>query len=117
MNKENFPFLKNNIRRFWQNNEQWFSIEDLLLNFMEISKLENHLQKIILRDEEFQNEYGQICHTITANTAFGTENIHCTNLEGIFRIIQLIDSPKAEPFKLWLAKLGKDRINELENPN
>ncbi len=117
MNNEKFPFFSNNIRRFWQQNEWWFSIEDLLLNFIEISKLEEFLHKIIFRDEEFQNQYGKICHTLEANTGFVTEKLICTNLEGIFRIIQLIESPKAEPFKLWLAKLGKERINELANPN
>jgi len=40
----------------------------------------------------------------------------CANTEGIFRIIQSVPSPKAEPFKLWLAKIGKERIDEIENP-
>jgi len=40
----------------------------------------------------------------------------CANTEGVFRIIQVIPSPKAEPFKMWLAKVGKERIDEIENP-
>jgi hypothetical protein len=50
------------------------------------------------------------------DTAGGKQKINCANTEGIFRIIQSIPSPKAEPFKLWLAKVGYERVQEIENP-
>jgi hypothetical protein len=49
-------------------------------------------------------------------TAGGTQKLQCWNTEGIFRLIQSIPSPKAEPFKRWLARVGKERIDEIENP-
>jgi hypothetical protein len=49
-------------------------------------------------------------------TVGGVQHVNCANTEGIFRIIQSIPSPKAEPFKRWLAKVGYDRIQEIENP-
>ncbi len=49
-------------------------------------------------------------------TAGGPQKLQCWNTEGIFRLIQSIPSPKAEPFKRWLARVGKERIDEIENP-
>lgn len=49
-------------------------------------------------------------------TAGGSQKVYCWNTEGIFRLIQSIPSPKAEPFKRWLAKVGYERIQEIENP-
>jgi hypothetical protein len=49
-------------------------------------------------------------------TAGGPQRIQCWNTEGIFRLIQSIPSPKAEPFKRWLARVGKERIDEIEDP-
>ena len=46
----------------------------------------------------------------------GKQKLNCANTEGIFRIIQSIPSPNAEPFKQWLAKVGYERIQEIENP-
>ena len=52
----------------------------------------------------------------TSKTSGGPQNLNCANTEGIFRIIQSIPSPKAEPFKRWLAKVGYERIQEIEDP-
>lgn len=49
-------------------------------------------------------------------TAGGRQKLQCWNTQGIFRLIQSIPSPKAEPFKRWLAKVGKERLDEIENP-
>ena len=49
-------------------------------------------------------------------TAGGPQKLQCWNVEGVFRLIQSIPSPKAEPFKRWLARVGKERIDEIENP-
>lgn len=52
----------------------------------------------------------------SVETAGGKQKLNCANAQGLLRIIQSIPSPKAEPFKLWLAKVGSERIDEIENP-
>ncbi|MBI4150993.1 phage antirepressor protein, partial [Candidatus Woesearchaeota archaeon] len=68
------------------------------------------------RDEVLSKGYGQIVHPLPMETKGGIQNINCTNTAGAFRIIQSIPSPKAEPFKLWLAQVGYERVQEIENP-
>lgn len=58
---------------------------------------------------------GQIATPLSVETAGGKQRVNCANTEGVFRIIQSIPSPKAEPFKKWLAKVGYERIQEIEN--
>ncbi|MBU6426758.1 hypothetical protein KGQ27_00745 [Patescibacteria group bacterium] len=67
-------------------------------------------------DSELDKGWVQIVHTLSINTAGGTLKVLCANTEGIFRIIQSIPSPKAEPFKRWLARVGYERIQEIEDP-
>jgi len=68
------------------------------------------------RDPELAKGYGQIVHTLPIETEGGAQRMNCANTEGIFRIIQSIPSPKAEPFKRWLAKVGYERVQEIEDP-
>jgi DNA-damage-inducible protein D len=68
------------------------------------------------RDEELSKGWGQIATPLTIDTTGGPQKLNCANTEGIFRIIQSIPSPKAEPFKRWLAKVGYERIKEIEDP-
>ena len=68
------------------------------------------------RDEPLAKGWVQIVHTLVVDTAGGKQKMNCVNTEGAFRIIQSIPSPKAEPFKRWLAKVGYERVQEIENP-
>jgi len=68
------------------------------------------------RDEEFSKGWGQIATPLVIETKGGPQEVNCANVEGIFRIIQSIPSKKAEPFKLWLAKVGYERLQETVNP-
>ena len=68
------------------------------------------------RDEELVKGWVQIEHPLLIDTAGGKQKINCANTEGVFRIVQSISSPKAEPFKRWLAKVGYERVQEIENP-
>jgi hypothetical protein len=68
------------------------------------------------RDEELSKGYGQIVHILSIPTSGGLQGMNCVNTEGAFRIIQSIPSSKAEPFKLWLAKTGYERVQEIQNP-
>ncbi len=69
-----------------------------------------------LRDAELGKGWGQIVTPLSMQTKGGKQMINCANLQGIFRIIQSIPSPKAEPFKLWLARVGQERIEEIQDP-
>jgi hypothetical protein len=68
------------------------------------------------RDTELAKGWGQIATPLLVETEGGPQKINCANTEGVFRIIQSIPSPKAEPFKLWLAKVGYERVKEIEDP-
>jgi prophage antirepressor-like protein len=68
------------------------------------------------RDEELSKGWGQIATPLAINTKGGKQKINMANLAGIFRIIQSIPSPKAEPFKQWLARVGQERIEEIQDP-
>ena len=68
------------------------------------------------RDMELAIGWVQIVPTLLVETAGGKQKMGCANTKGLLRIIQSIPSPKAEPFKLWLAQVGSERIEEIENP-
>ncbi len=68
------------------------------------------------RDELLSQGWGQIVTPLSVETAGGKQKLNCANAQGLLRIIQSIPSPKAEPFKLWLAKVGSERLEEIENP-
>ena len=68
------------------------------------------------RDSELAKGWGQIATPLSIDTSGGKQKVNCANTEGIFRIIQSIPSPKAEPFKRWLAKVGYERVQEIEDP-
>lgn len=59
---------------------------------------------------------GANCHPLRVETEGGVQRVNCANTEGLFRIIQSISSPRAEPFKRWLAQVGYERVKEIENP-
>jgi hypothetical protein len=68
------------------------------------------------RDPELGKGWVQIVHTLSIPTEGGLQSMLCANTEGLFRLIQSIPSPKAEPFKRWLARVGYERVQEIENP-
>ena len=121
MNKETTTtkiaiFRKREIRKTIYKNEWWFIIEDVVLALTDSNDPKQYIQKIKQRDEELAKGWVQIVHTLAIETAGGKQRMICANTEGVFRIIQSIPSPKAEPFKRWLAKVGYERIQEIENP-
>lgn len=75
-----------------------------------------YINKLRKRDEILSEGWVQIVHTLKMDTNGGKQKINCADTEGILRIIQSIPSPKAEPFKRWLAKVGSERIEEINNP-
>ena len=77
---------------------------------------EGYIKDMRRRDPELSKGWGQIATPLLIQTKGGMQKMNCVNTERIFRLIQSIPSKKAEPFKRWLAKVGYDRIKEIENP-
>jgi hypothetical protein len=109
-------FKGNQIRRIIHNNEWWFVIVDVILALTDSAQPEGYIKDMRRRDEELSKGWGQIATPLTISTEGGPQKINCANTEGIFRIIQSVPSPKAEPFKRWLAKVGYERVQEIEDP-
>jgi len=109
-------FKGKKIRKTIHNNEWWFVVEDVVSALTDTVNPKDYINKMRRRDLELAKGYGQIVHTLPINTEGGVQRMNCSNTEGIFRIIQSIPSPKAEPFKRWLAKVGYERVQEIENP-
>ena len=109
-------FHDKEIRKLLHNNEWWFVVEDVILALTDSVNPKDYINKMRKRDPELEKGYGQIVHTLDVETKGGLQKMNCANTEGIFRIIQSIPSPKAEPFKRWLAKVGYERVQEIEDP-
>ncbi len=109
-------FQGKKIRRTWYNNEWWFVIEDIVAVLTDSKDTKGYIKDMRRRDEELSKGWGQIATPLEIMTSGGKQKINCANTEGIFRIIQSIPSKKAEPFKRWLAKVGYERVQEIENP-
>ncbi len=104
------------IRRVMFDGEWYYSIEDVVGALSESTNVKEYVKKLRQRDEELSKGWGQFVHPLPIMTKGGRQNINCANTESIFRIIQSIPSKNAEPFKRWLARVGKERIDEIEQP-
>jgi len=102
-------FEEKEVRRVWHDEQWYFVIEDVVQALIESNDVKQYIQRIKQRDPELGKGWVQIVHTLDINTKGGKQNMNCGSLQGIFRIIQSIPSPKAEPFKLWLAKVGQTK--------
>ena len=110
-------FQGKNIRRTWHNDEWWFSIFDIISALTDSSDPKQYIKKMRQRDPFLSANWGTLCTPLELTAFDGKKReITCVNTKNAFRIIQSIPSPKAEPFKQWLAQLGHERIQEIENP-
>ena len=109
-------FKGKNIRKVVHNNEWWFVVEDIVLALIDSNDPKQYIQKLKSRDPELAKGWVQIVHTLSVPTEGGFQKMLCANTESLFRIIESIPSPKAEPFKMWLAKVGYERVQEIEDP-
>ncbi|MDD9954005.1 MAG: Bro-N domain-containing protein [Candidatus Woesearchaeota archaeon] len=117
MNDKIALFQGNEIRKTWHKDEWWFSVVDVVGALTESTDQAAYWRKLKQRLKEEGNETVTLCHGLKMLAPDGKMRLtDCTNTEGAFRIIQSIPSKKAEPFKLWLAKVGYERIQEIENP-
>tara|TARA_Y100000310_G_C20687305_1_gene819907 strand:+ start:1700 stop:2548 length:849 start_codon:yes stop_codon:yes gene_type:complete len=113
-------FEDKQIRRIWHNDKWWFSIVDIvavLTNQLNHLRARNYWNKLSQRLREEGSEVVTNCHRLRLPAQDGKlRKTDCANTESLFRIIQSIPSKKAEPFKRWLAKVGYQRVQEIENP-
>ncbi len=111
-------FESKNIRSVWNEaDEKWyFVVEDVISILTDSNDPKQYLKRMRKRDIELALGWVQIVPTLLVETAGGKQKMGCANTKGLLRIIQSIPSPKAEPFKLWLAQVGSERIEEIENP-
>ena len=125
MNKKPMPaeganhiavFQETAIRRTWHNEEWWFAVADVVAVLTDSVNPGDYIKKMRLRDNELSQGWGQIVTPLRIETEGGVQRLNCANTEGLFRIIQSIPSPRAEPFKRWLAQVGYERVKEIENP-
>ncbi len=112
-------FQSNQIRSVWNEEEQqwYFSIVDVVGALTDSADTKQYIKKMRSRDKELNSNWGTICTPVKMLASDGKmRKSQAANVKGILRIIQSIPSPKAEPFKQWLAQVGSDRIAEIENP-
>lgn len=120
-------FHRKDIRRQLYYGEWWFALNDVVAVLTDSENPSEYLKKLRKRDEELGNLMdsgtvdkggGQIVPPLALifDTAGGKQKLLSWNTEGILRLVQSIPSSKAEPFKRWLARVGYERIEEIENP-
>lgn len=112
-------FEENQVRRAWNQTESkwYFSIDDVVSVLTGSTNVKDYIKKLRKRDQALDAYWGTNCPLVAMPGVDGKiRPIRAANAQGLFRIIQSIPSPKAEPFKLWLARVGYERLEEIENP-
>lgn len=112
-------FEDRKIRTAWdEEKEEWyFSVQDVVAVLSESTDPKQYIKKMRARDPQLSANWGTICTLVQMLAADGKQRkVQAANTEGILRIIQSIPSPKAEPFKRWLAQIGRERIEEAIDP-
>jgi DNA-damage-inducible protein D len=111
-------FESKNIRSVWNETEEkwYFVVEDVIAILTDSKDPKQYIKRMRMRDLELSKGWVQFVPTLKVETKGGLQKMGCSDSKGLLRIIQSIPSPKAEPFKLWLAQVGSERIDEIENP-
>jgi DNA-damage-inducible protein D len=110
-------FQEKGIRRSWYKEEWWFSVVDVVEALTDSSQPNRYWADMKKRSAKESDQPFAFCEQLKMIAADGRSRLtEVANTEGMLRIIQSIPSPKAEPFKLWLAKVGYERVLEIENP-
>lgn len=111
-------FEDKKIRFVWNDQEEnwYFVVSDVVQVLTDTADTKDYIKKMRKRDRELAKGWGQIVTPLPIETAGGRQKLNCANAEGLLRIIQAIPSRKAEPFKLWLAQVGAERLDEMQDP-
>jgi len=115
-------FKGKRVRKTIHRNEWWFVTNDIIESLTDSTDPAQYFKKLKERDEELAKltDKGGVQFVpplmLKIDTAGGIQKMYCWHTEGIFRLLQSIPSPKAEPFKRWLAKVGYEKVQEIEDP-
>ena len=112
-------FEEKKIRSVWDDKEEkwYFSIIDVVEALTDSADPKQYLKKMKLRDPELGNNWGTICTLVQMESADGKKRrCMAADMKGIFRLIQSIPSPKAEPFKMWMAQVASTRLEQMQDP-
>lgn len=112
-------FESKKVRTVWDSEqEKWyFSIVDIVAVLTESVDPKQYIKKLKARDPELKNNWGTICTLVQMVSADGKKRKEMTaDQQGMFRIIQSIPSPKAEPFKQWMAQVASQRLDQMQDP-
>ena len=111
-------FSGKQVRRALLEGQWWFSVIDVVAILTDSDNPRDYWYKMKVRDEqEADVQLSTICRQLKLTAPDGKKReTDCANIEGILRIVQSIPSKKAEPFKRWMARVGKERLEEIENP-
>ena len=106
------------VRSVWDDEkEEWyFSVNDVVQILTDSANVTDYIKKMRKRDSELSEGWGQIVTPLAVQTAGGMQKTNFANTKGLFRIIQSIPSKKAEPFKQWLAQVGAERLEQMQDP-
>src|ERR1700678_199204 len=106
------------IRRIWVDDQWYFSVVDIIAALTDSENPRDYWYRMKQREQESSGiELSTFCRRLKLPSSDGKSyKTDCVNTEAAFRIIQSIPSPKAEPFKRWLAQVGYERVQEIENP-
>lgn len=112
-------FEERKVRTVWdEEKEEWyFSVVDVVAVLTDSVDPKQYIKKMKARDQELKANWGTICTLLPLKSADGKmhkENV--TDAKGLFRLIQSIPSPKAEPFKMWIAGVAKQRLDQMQDP-
>ena len=110
-------FEQKEIRRIWQDEKWYFSVVDVVAVLTDSADPRQYIKRMRARDSELSVNWGTICTQVQMIAADGKRRkVQAADAEGLLRIIQSIPSPKAEPFKRWLAAVGAERIRRSRPP-
>lgn len=111
-------FEEKRVRTVWDDQqEKWyFSVVDVVSVLTDSANPTDYLKKMRKRDPQLAEGWGQIVTPLSIQTPGGKQKVNFAGTEAIFRIIQSIPSPKAEPFKLWMARVAAERLDQMQDP-
>ena len=111
-------FEEKKVRTAWDDEtEKWyFAVSDVVAVLTDSVNPTDYIKKMRKRDPELAKGWGQIVTPLSVVTPGGQQRVNCADVKGIFRLIQSIPSPKAEPFKQWMAQVAADRLDQIQDP-
>ncbi len=109
-------FYKREIRKIMHEGEWWLSVKDILEALTDTTDGTRYASDLRKKDPGLNSRYSEITRTLLFASGSGKQNTTFINIEGIFRLMQSVPTTKAEPFKKWLARVGFERLQEIQNP-